>query len=72
MGVLAPAATPPAIVARLNRDIAAVLSAPGVKAALIAQGLEPGASTPAAFARRIRRDIAKWRTVVATAGVRAD
>ena len=39
---------------------------------LIAQGLEPGASTPGAFALRIRNEIAKWRKVAATAGVHAD
>ena len=72
MGILAPAATPAPIVARLNREMATLLSASDLKDALIAQGLEPGASTPGAFALRIRSEIAKWRKVAATAGVHAD
>jgi tripartite-type tricarboxylate transporter receptor subunit TctC len=72
MGILVPAATPAPIVARLNREIATLLSASDLKDALIAQGLEPGASTPGAFALRIRNEIAKWRKVAATAGVHAD
>ena len=71
MGILAPAATPTAVVARLNREITMLLSASDVKDALVAQGLEPDASTPAAFAARIRNDIVKWRKVVATAGIHA-
>jgi len=72
MGILAPAATPAPIVAQLNREMATLLSASDLKDALIAQGLEPGASTPGAFALRIRSEIAKWRKVAATAGVHAD
>ena len=72
MGILAPAATPGAIVAKLNREIAAMLGTADMKEALVAQGLEPGASTPAAFSARIRDEIAKWRKVVKTAGVHAD
>jgi tripartite-type tricarboxylate transporter receptor subunit TctC len=72
MGILAPAATPAPVVARLNREIATILNAPDLRDALIAQGLEPAASTPAAFSLRIRSEIAKWRKVAATAGVHAD
>ena len=72
MGILAPAATPTPVVARLNREIATILNVPDLKDALIAQGLEPAASTPAAFSLQIRNEIAKWRKVAATAGVHAD
>jgi tripartite-type tricarboxylate transporter receptor subunit TctC len=72
MGILAPAATPAPIVARLNREVVALFNAPDLKEALIAQGLEPAGSTPAAFALRIRNEIAKWRRVAATAGVHAE
>lgn len=71
-GVLAPSATPAAIVARLNREITAILASADMQQALIAQGWEPAASTPAAFVRRIRDEIAKWREVVKTAGVRPE
>lgn len=69
MGMLAPSATPAAIVARLNRELTELLNAPDLKNALIAQGLEPGASTPAAFSRQIRDEIAKWRKVAVAAGI---
>ena len=71
-GILAPAATSPAIVARLNREINALLALADMKEALIAQGLEPEGGTPEAFAARIRDEIAKWRKVVKAAGVRAE
>ena len=71
-GILAPAATSPAIVARLNREINALLALADMKEALIAQGLEPEGGTPEAFAARIRDEIAKWRKVVKAAGVHAE
>ena len=72
MGILVPAATPFVIVSRLNREVTVILSAADVKDTLVAQGLEPGASTTAAFAVRIRDELAKWRKVVKTAGVHVD
>jgi tripartite-type tricarboxylate transporter receptor subunit TctC len=71
-GLLAPAATPASIVAKLNREINAILAPADVRQALIAQGLDPAGSTPAAFARRIHDEIARWREVLKTTGVRAD
>jgi tripartite-type tricarboxylate transporter receptor subunit TctC len=71
-GLLAPAATPATIVARLNRGINAILAPADMRQALIAQGLEPAGSTPAAFARRIREEIARWREVVKTTGAYPD
>lgn len=72
MGILAPAATSPAIVARLNREVTAVLRATEIIDALVAQGIEPGPSTPMAFATHIRTEITKWRKVVTAAGVQAE
>lgn len=72
MGILAPAATSPAIVSRLNREVTAILRAADVKEALVAQGLEPSPSTPIAFTTHIRNEITKWRKVVNTAGVTAE
>ncbi len=71
MGILAPAATSPAIVSRLNREVTAILRVANVKDALVAQGVEPTPSTPTAFATHIRDEIAKWRKVVKAAGVLA-
>jgi tripartite-type tricarboxylate transporter receptor subunit TctC len=63
--VVAPKNTPAAIVARLEREIAAVVAEPDVKAAWDAVGIVPQAGTSAALGERIARDIAKWRGVAA-------
>jgi len=69
--IVAPAGTPAAIVARLNRAIAAGLRDPEVQAAFAKNGVEPEPSSPEALAARIRDDLAKWREVIASAGIRA-
>jgi tripartite-type tricarboxylate transporter receptor subunit TctC len=68
--IVAPAATSPAIIARLNREIGAVLADPDVRAAFAKHGVEPEASSPAALGARIRADMNKWRDVVTSAGIR--
>jgi tripartite-type tricarboxylate transporter receptor subunit TctC len=72
LALVMPAATRPAIVARLNHEMTEILSAAATKEALLAQGFEPEPGPPAALAERIRDDIAKWRGVVAKAGIRAE
>ena len=67
-----PPATPPAIVARLNREVNDILNSADAKDALMAQGLEPEPGPPDAVTQRIRADIEKWRGVVAKAGIRAE
>lgn len=68
-GLLAPAATPTAIIARLNRDLTQVLSAPEMKERLLAAGVEARASTPSEFHSLITRDIARWADVVKKAKI---
>ena len=68
-GILAPAATPRAIVDRVHREIAAALRTPEVLAQLNAQGIEAVGNTPEEFARIIRTDVAKWSQVLRRAGV---
>jgi tripartite-type tricarboxylate transporter receptor subunit TctC len=68
-GLLAPAATPPAIITRLNRDLTQVLSSPDMKERLLAAGVEARASTPAEFHNLIARDIARWADVVKKAKI---
>jgi len=72
LAVVAPAATPEAIVTRLNREIVDILNKPDVKSALAAQGLEVEPGPPEALAARIRTDIEKWRKVIAQAGIKAE
>jgi tripartite-type tricarboxylate transporter receptor subunit TctC len=72
LALVLPAATPAAIVERLNSAVAAVLSEPETRSALEAQGLEPEASSPQALGARIRADIAKWGEVVRRAGIKSE
>jgi tripartite-type tricarboxylate transporter receptor subunit TctC len=71
-GVFAPAKTPPEIVERLHKEIAAVLAEPAVVETLRTQGAEPVASTPADFARFIRAEIARFGKLVKLSGATAD
>jgi tripartite-type tricarboxylate transporter receptor subunit TctC len=59
-GLLAPAATPKAVVEQLSRDANAVLADRAVREKMEAMGAEPAGNTPAEFARFIRDDQAKW------------
>jgi tripartite-type tricarboxylate transporter receptor subunit TctC len=71
-GVLAPAATPPQIVAKLQQQIEEVLKQPDVREKLLAQGLEPVGNKPADFAAIINAELVKWSKVVAASGVKAE
>ncbi len=68
-GVLAPAKTPAAVVARLNADFNKLLARPDVRDALASQGLEADPVSSEQFAALIRSDIGKARQTIATAGI---
>jgi tripartite-type tricarboxylate transporter receptor subunit TctC len=68
--LVAPAATPPTVIARLNREVTAILNDAEARAALTQQGVEPEPGSPAALGNRIRNDLAKWREVITSAGIR--
>jgi tripartite-type tricarboxylate transporter receptor subunit TctC len=70
--IVAPAGTPPAIVARLNREVTQALDEPEVRAAFAQQGVDPEPGSPEALAQRIRADAAKWRDVITSAGISAN
>jgi tripartite-type tricarboxylate transporter receptor subunit TctC len=72
VALVAPAATPPAIIARLNREVNAVLNSAEAREALVAQGLETEPGPPEAVTERTRNDTAKWRGVAAKAGIKAE
>jgi tripartite-type tricarboxylate transporter receptor subunit TctC len=71
-GLLAPANTPPAIVAKLNAAVAESLASPDLKEMLARQGAEQSGSTPDQFAEEIKRETALWRDVVQKTGIRID
>jgi tripartite-type tricarboxylate transporter receptor subunit TctC len=68
-GLLAPAGTPPAIVARLQADIARALNLPDVKEKLAADGAEAVGSTPAQFTALIKDEVEKWAKVARAARI---
>jgi tripartite-type tricarboxylate transporter receptor subunit TctC len=68
-GMIAPAGTPPAIVAELNRITTAALADPGVKEKLAAQGMTAVGDTQEHFREFIGSEIAKWAKVIKDAGV---
>lgn len=71
-GVLAPAATPPQIIAKLNAAIVKSLRIREMQERLAAEGTEPVGNTPEQFAQTVRNDIAKWAKVVKASGARPD
>lgn len=62
-GILAPANTPPAIVAKLNAEIVKALNDPDTRSLLETQAIQIVASSPQAFASFIKQDIATWKDV---------
>jgi len=70
LGVLYPAAVPPAIVNELNRAIVAVLQLPEVRDQLIKLGATPVGETPQEFRRKIEGDIKTWSEVVKKVGIK--
>ena len=71
-GILAPAKTPPEIVARLNSELQRVLGLQDIKDKLIAAGFEARTSTPEWFADFMKVEAAKWAKVVKAAGIKAE
>jgi tripartite-type tricarboxylate transporter receptor subunit TctC len=65
-GLLASGGTPPAVVAKVQRDVAQVLGETEVKARLFVQGLAPVASSSSDFTRQIEQDLERWAKVVAS------
>jgi tripartite-type tricarboxylate transporter receptor subunit TctC len=71
-GLIAPAKTPPAIIAAVRAAVIEVLAAPDVRAKLAAQIMEPIPSTPEEFRVRIDDDIARWTPVIKAANIKVN
>ncbi len=71
-GIFAPAGTPPAIISKLNTEIAASLKNPETHRKLVDLGAEVAPTTPEQFARIVHEEIAKWAKVVKASGARAE
>ncbi len=72
LGVVATGGTPPAVVDRLNQEIARALTMPDVREKLAGSGLEPMQSTPAEFAAFIRKEAERSEPIIRKAGIRLD
>lgn len=70
-GLFAPAGTPKAIIAKINRDVVYSLRLEEAKTALIAQGAEAVPTTPEEFGAFLNHEIAKWGKVIKEAGIKA-
>lgn len=68
-GLLAPAGTPAAVIARLHDTAVKGVTSADVAAALTVQGYEPVGNSPAEFEKLIRNEIAMWKAVVKAAGI---
>ena len=71
-GMLAPAATPPAVIERLNRDINAALKAPDVVAYLKDNGIEPAPTSPAEFGSFIQAEQKKWTPIIKKSNIKVE
>jgi tripartite-type tricarboxylate transporter receptor subunit TctC len=69
-GMFAPAKTPPALIARLNREIVQALDKQDVKDLLFRDGTEVVGSSPQAFAAAIKAEMASMGEVIKSAGIR--
>jgi tripartite-type tricarboxylate transporter receptor subunit TctC len=71
-GVVAPKATPAALVNRLSATIARILQAPEVRERLAADGSEAVGSSPAEFDKHMASEVARFRRVIREAGIRRE
>jgi tripartite-type tricarboxylate transporter receptor subunit TctC len=71
-GLMAPAETPPAVVAWLNRQANAVFSAPEIREKYASQGAEFPLGSPEAFAAHVSAEFKKWGPVIRAANIHVD
>ena len=67
-GLLAPAKTPPEIIARINRAAVDALRSEEVRTKLAEQGSEPVGNSPAEFKAFIASELVKWKKLVEISG----
>jgi tripartite-type tricarboxylate transporter receptor subunit TctC len=68
-GVLVPAGTPQAVIARLHQALAKALSIPEVRERILSLGADPVGSTPEEFAAFIKKELATWSVVIKEVGI---
>ena len=71
-GLFAPAATPKAIIAKLNTEVVRMLTEPELAQRLAVQGADPQSSTPEGLARYMREEHERWKKVIKTANIKSE
>ncbi|HKA44807.1 MAG TPA: tripartite tricarboxylate transporter substrate-binding protein, partial [Burkholderiales bacterium] len=71
-GILAPAATPPAVITRLNSELVKALTSADLKKRLLDAGVEPLTSTPEEFAAFIAKETPRYAKVIKEAGIKPE
>jgi tripartite-type tricarboxylate transporter receptor subunit TctC len=71
-GILAPAHTPAALIARLSSAFNAALADPDIRGKLEHAGVTPAPSTPEEFDRYLRAEIARWGKLIREKGIKAE
>lgn len=71
-GLMAPAGTPPEVIAKLSSETAKVMAQADLKERFARLGMEPMTSTPEQFATHLRNETAKWAKIVRDSGARAE
>lgn len=72
IGLLAPAKTPQAIIAKLNAESIKAMQAPEMKAIMAVEASEPVGSTPDEFDAVMKTEVARWMKVVKAAGIKGE
>jgi tripartite-type tricarboxylate transporter receptor subunit TctC len=71
-GILAPSATPPAVVSRLNTEINKALASPDLKDRLLGVGVQPLGTSPEQFGTFIRSEAVRFAKVIKDAGIKPE
>jgi tripartite-type tricarboxylate transporter receptor subunit TctC len=71
-GLLAPAGTPKAVVAKLNTEVNRILALPDVRQKLVDAGIEPVGGSPEQFTQFIDKEMGKWAKVARDAGIQPE
>jgi tripartite-type tricarboxylate transporter receptor subunit TctC len=71
-GIMAPAKTPPEVIARLNNEVDKALRTPDMKERMARLGAEPSPTTPEQFAALIQKDLKKYAAIVKASGAKVD
>jgi tripartite-type tricarboxylate transporter receptor subunit TctC len=72
MGMIAPAHTPEAVIAKIRREVVEAMGTAAVRDKLATQLMEPIGNTPAEFRARIDGEIARWAPVIKAANIRVN